>query len=88
MEIIKELLPVQGNEQERKIKGKTFTQIYKEATWCLKEDIVIKRCQPYILINDYKLLDKPYLVYVDTRTNIVYHNIVSDEYSSKFILLH
>jgi hypothetical protein len=85
MEIIKELLPLQGDEQEQRITSK---EVYKEATWCFKEDIVLKRCQPYILINGYKLLDKPYLVYVDTRTNIVYHNIILDDYSSEFILLH
>lgn len=87
MEYVQELLPIQGNETERRI-TKNCKEIYKEATWCFKEDIVIKRCQPYYKVNDYKLLDKPYLVYVDTRTNRVYHNIILDDYSSEFILLH
>ena len=87
MEYIKELLPIQGDEQEQRI-TKNIKEIYKEATWCLKEDIVVKRCQPYILVNGYKLLDKPYLVYVDTRTNHIYEHIILDDYSSEFILLY
>lgn len=87
MEYIKELLPLQGDEQEQRI-TKSIKEIYKESTWCLKEDIVVKRCQPYILVNGYKLLDKPYLVYVDTRTNRIYEHIILDDYSSEFILLY